>query len=381
MNQTNLDRIKDLFRERGISAALLSSPWTIAWLTGYAPPIQTGPSPFDGGPALAWWDGATLSLICSDGEAGAIRSACGDRAAVHDYAGYTLDKPLDVVERQTGVLQDVLGSWDGRGASAAVELRFLPATLFGAVQEALPNASWTPIDGELEAVRAVKTPDEITKVRAALALCDFTQAAVQKLAQGGKSELALWGELKTAMETKAGCRLPVYGDLVAGLRTAEMGGLPGTNVIQEGDPVMADIVPRLDGYWGDNCGVYYAGTPSAEMARIHDLVFDVLRRGIDAVRPGMASRDLDALLRGFVRETGFEPYPHHSGQGVGVSYHEEPRLVPHNAMQLEPDMVVTLEPGIYVPGTGGVRLEHVVLVTETGCEVLTHHLGDRPAQA
>ena len=287
MNTTNLERLTEFFGARGITAALLSNPWTVAWLTGYAPPIQTGPSPFDGGPALGWWAGGDLTLIASDAEAGAARAT---GAEVWEYAGYTIDEPLDVVERQAAVLREVLGGWDGRGADVAVELRFLPAALAGIVHEALPGAALRPVDGQLEPLRAVKTPEEIVKLRAALALCDQSQADVRMLLQPGVSEISLWGELKAGLEVRAGGRLPVLADLVAGVRTGEMGGLPGPYVLQEGDPVIADIVPRLDGYWGDICGTYFVGAPPAEMAKIRGIVHDALRRGIDAVRPGRDCR-------------------------------------------------------------------------------------------
>jgi Xaa-Pro aminopeptidase len=372
MNTTNLECLNEFFGARGVTAALLANPWTIAWLTGYAPPIQTGPSPFEGGPALAWWDGGELILIASDAEAGSLR---GLGVEVREYAGYTIDEPLDVVVRQAAALRELLGGWRGRRATVAVELRFLPAALAGIVHESLSGATLQPVDGQLEPLRAVKTPEEIAKLRAALALCDQSQADVRMLLQPGVSEISLWGELKAGLEVQAGGRLPMLADLVAGIRTGEMGGLPGAYVLQEGDPVIADIVPRLDGYWGDICGTHFVGAPPAEMAKIRGIVHDALRRGMDAVRPGVIARDLDAMLRETIRATGHEPHPHHSGHGVGVSYHEEPRLVPYNAMALAPGMVVAIEPGIYLPGVGGVRLENVVLVTQDGCEVLTKHLG------
>ena len=372
MDTTNLERLTEFFGGGASPPRCLSNPWTVAWLTGYAPPIQTGPSPFEGGPALAWWAGGELTLIASDAEAGAARAT---GAEVREYAGYTIDEPLDVVERQAAVLREVLGGWDGRGAEVAVELRFLPAALAGTVHESLSGATLRPVDGQLEPLRAVKTPEEIVKLRAALALCDQSQADVQMLLQPGVSEISLWGELKAGLEVQAGGRLPMLADLVAGVRTGEMGGLPGAYVLQEGDPVIADIVPRLDGYWGDICGTHFVGAPPAEMAKIRGIVHDALRRGMDAVRPGVIARDLDAMLRETIRAAGYEPYPHHSGHGIGVSFHEEPRLVPYNDMALAPGMVVAIEPGIYLPGIGGVRLENVVLVTQDGCELLTKHLG------
>jgi Xaa-Pro aminopeptidase len=377
MNREALTRVDDSLRGLGLDAALFSSPWTITWLTGYAPPIQTGPSPFDGGPAIGWHTAKAragdLTLIVADGEAGAARDT---GAEVIEYAGYTTDAPLDVVERQGAVVRQLLRPFegDGRGARVGVEMRFLTAPLLAAVQEALTGAKLEPIDGVLETLRAVKMPEEIVRMRDALALCDLAQTVVQARLRPGLSEIALWGEMKAGLEARAGCRLPVLADMVAGVRTGDMGGLPGGYLLQEGDPVMADIVPRLDGYWGDICGVHFVGEPSVEMARIWGIVRDTLRRGADAVHPGILAKDLDALMRNAIRDAGYEPHPHHSGHGLGVSYHEEPRIVPYNDMALEPGMIVALEPGIYLPGVGGVRLEDVVLVTPDGCEVLTRHL-------
>lgn len=118
------------------------------------------------------------------------------------------------------------------------------------------------------------------------------------------------------------------------------------------------------------------GEPSSELRKIYNIVLETLRRGIAAVRPGLKACDLDVLLRGLIRDQGYPVYPHHSGHSIGASYHEEPRIVPYNQMKLEPDMLIALEPGIYIPGVGGVRLEDVVLVTSSGCEVLTSHLGN-----
>jgi Xaa-Pro aminopeptidase len=140
---------------------------------------------------------------------------------------------------------------------------------------------------------------------------------------------------------------------------------------------MADIVPRSGGYWGDNSGIHFAGQPSSELKKVYSVVLEALRAGIQAVKPGLRACDLDSLLRSFIRDRGYPVYPHHSGHGIGTSYHEEPRIVPYNPLQLQPGMVIALEPGIYLPGVGGVRLENVVLVTESSFELLTHHLDNQ----
>jgi len=137
---------------------------------------------------------------------------------------------------------------------------------------------------------------------------------------------------------------------------------------------MLDFVARLDGYWGDNTDMHPVGTMSEPLAGAYRTAREALQSGIDAVRPGQPAGEIDGRMRAFVRRAGFDPYPHHSGHGIGTSYHEEPRIVPYNTNPLRPGMVLALEPGIYLPGIGGVRVEDVVLVTDDGAEVLTRHL-------
>jgi Xaa-Pro aminopeptidase len=371
MNHQNLERLGAHLRSLGVEAALLSSPFTLTWLTGYAPPIQTGPSPFEGGPALGWWRGGDLTLVLSDAEADAARER---GAEVREYVGYSVEEPLEVTERQAAALRALLREQGVPGAGAGAELNFLSAALARTLEDFFPVGDLRPLDGEVDALRAVKGEDEIAKVRAALALCDMGQSYARQNLQAGVTEIELWGEMKARMEVMAGGRLPVLADLVAGVRTAEIGGEPGGYALGDGDPLILDIVPRLDGYWGDNAGTYFVGGPSPEMAGAYRVVRDALHAGVEAVRPGVRARALDAMLRDRVREAGYDPYPHHSGHGIGVSSHEEPRIVPYNENELEAGMIVALEPGIYLPGAGGVRLEHVVLVTQDGCEVLTTHL-------
>jgi Xaa-Pro aminopeptidase len=300
--------------------------------------------------------------------------ACG--VEVRDYLSYTIDEPVNGSRNQAAALRDLLGPEATLSGAVGMECAFLPAVLSEVIREALPHASFRTIDGEIDPLRAVKTTEEVLLIRDALRLCDLAQAEVKARLQPGLSEIELWTSLKARLEIAAGGRLPILTDLVAGLRTAEIGGLPGEYCLQAGDPVIADIVPRLAGYWGDNAATHFTGEPPDELLKIHRTVRDALRRGVEAVRPGVRAVDLDGMLRAAIQDAGYPAYPHHSGHGIGTSYHEEPRIVPYNTLTLQPGMVVALEPGIYVPEIGGVRLEDVVLVTDDGCELLTTHLLD-----
>jgi Xaa-Pro aminopeptidase len=373
MNSEALAGLGDFFKDKKLTAALFSNPATITWLTGYAPPIQTGSNPFEGGPALGWWRDGNLTLVLSDMESGAARA---QGVEARDYVAYSIDDPVAGFPNQALALKELLGASAGLKGNLGVELNFLPATMLEVIKEALPSVKVVPLDGSFDLLHAVKTPDEIERIRASLKLCDLAQAETKRLIQPGVSEIEIWGKLKSSLEVTAGCRLPLLADFVAGDRTAEIGGLPGNYILSPGDAMIADIVPRLNGYWGDNAGTHFVGEPSTELKKMYQIVLDTLRKGIDAIKPGVRACDLDKMLRDAIQGEGYSPYPHHSGHGLGTSYHEEPRIVPYNTMQLQPGMVIAIEPGIYVPNVGGVRLEDVMLVTYDGCEVLTKHLGN-----
>ncbi len=371
MNLPALARLAETCEEKKLSSALLSDPATITWITGYSPPIQTGPNPFEGSPALGWWQAGQLTLVLSDSEVAAARSL---GIEVREYAGYSIECPPAGFQNQAAALKDVLREAGRAGGRVGVEFNFLPGSLIASLEDLLSSAELVPLDSYLAPLRAVKTPQEVDRIRAALALCDLAQTETRHLIRADVSEIELWGRVKSRLELAAGGRVPVLVDFIGGLRTAEVGGLPGSYVLRTGDPLIADIVPRLHGYWGDNCGTHFVGEPSAELRKAYQAVRTVLAAGVAAVRPGLRACDLDVQMRQAIQDGGYAGYPHHSGHGLGTTYHEEPRIVPYNTQPLQSGMVIALEPGAYIPGLGGVRLEDVLLVTDDGCEVLTRHL-------
>ena len=294
MNLPALARFAESCEEKRLSSVLLSNPATITWLTGYAPPIQTGPNPFEGGPALGWWDEGKLTLVLSDGEAGAA-GALG--LGTRDYVAYTIEGPAAGFRHQVAALKELIAaSGDGKGR-VGLEFNFLPAALLETIREALPHAELIPLDASFDLLRAVKTPDEVQRIRASLALCDLAQAETIRLMRRGMSEIDLWTQVKAALEVAAGGRLPVLADFVAGGRSADVGGLPGGYVLQDGDAVIADIVPRLNGYWGDNCGTHFVGEPPVELRKAYQVVREALCAAISVVKPGLRACDLDGQLR------------------------------------------------------------------------------------
>ena len=353
-------RLTAWLRQEKLEAALLSSPFSVDWASGHESAIETGPNPFAGGPSLLLVELDRATLLYPDCETPDLATLGLNGLA---YASYAPSGPLEPARAYVEKARELLAGKLRLGA----ELTALPAPLLGAV------AGARPIDGALPSLRAIKTPAEITAIRAALSLCDHAQAVLPSLVQPGRTELAIWGDLRAALESRAGRRLPLLADFVSGPRTGDIGGPPTSRVVAAGEWVLADIVPRLGNYWGDICGVIPAGAPNARFHELKKIAGDALDFAISLVKPGAIAGEIDRQVRAFITGRGYTPYPHHTGHGIGVSYHEEPRIVAGNPAALAEHMVIALEPGVYFPGEGGVRFEDVVLVAATGCEVLTRH--------
>lgn len=332
----------------GCDAFVASDPFTVAWLTGFAADETWGPNPFAAPPLAVVRSDASVVAIVSEDEAPAL---AGSSCEVVAYEGFTL-APLDPFAGRRAALASL-----GLSGRVAVEDGTLP----------VPGAEAVGADAlALRLLRAVKDDDEIARIRAAITLCDAGQAAARGALRGGVSELEAWGAVQNAMEVAAGERLSLLCDFASGERTGEIGGPPGARVVRDGDLTIVDLVPRLAGYWGDSCATVAVGDVPGEVRSAHARCSEALDRGLAALAPGMVAGDLDALVR-----AGLD-YPHHTGHGVGVSAHEEPRIVPGGETVLAPGMIVALEPGTY-PGPWGMRVERLALVTDTGCDVLSQH--------
>ncbi len=328
---------------------VVAHPSVVTWLTGYAPEIESGPSPFALPPIAVLGSEGSPVLVVSEDEA---EPGAATGCEIATYPGFGIG-PLDPVDAAKRALSGVLS-----GSRVAIDAGAFPAALAAGLD-------WVDVGGELALARAVKDPDEVELMRAAIAVCDAGQQAARTHAEVGLTELELWAVVRGAMESAAGTRLPVLADLVAGPRTAEIGGPPGSRVIEDGDLVLCDLVPRLAGYWGDSCATFAVGEPSDEAKEAHARARETLADLVATIRPDLVAGELDALARARLE------FPHHTGHGLGTGYHEEPRLVPASTTVLEAGMVVAMEPGTY-SGTG-VRVEQVVLVTTGGCEVLSGH--------
>jgi Xaa-Pro aminopeptidase len=229
-----------------------------------------------------------------------------------------------------------------------------------------------PLGGRVEQQRLVKDREEIDRIAGACALAD--EALEQVLSEGlaGRSEREVAVSLELAMRER-GARSPSFDSIVAaGPHGALPHAQPRDVVITPGQVVVIDWGAELDGYCSDCTRTVATGTVDDHTREIYELVRAAQLAGLEAVRAGQGGREVDAIARAMIEDAGHgEHFGHGLGHGVGLEVHEAPRLSKRSEDELQADSTVTVEPGVYLPGEFGVRIEDLVAVTEAGCEILT----------
>ena len=228
-----------------------------------------------------------------------------------------------------------------------------------------------PTTGLVEALRAVKDDLEVAAIRNAASLSDeiFRALAEEPFVGRTEQELVWWLERSFR---EAGAEAVSFVIVGAGTTAATPHADPGQRVIEKGMFVTVDAGCVVDGYCSDCTRTFSTGDPPQRLLDAYTVCLQAQLAGLGAVRPGVAGRDADAASREPIEAAGLGwAYGHGLGHGVGIEVHEAPVLRPESKDVLEPGNVVTVEPGIYLPGEGGVRIEDLVLVTADGCERLT----------
>jgi Xaa-Pro aminopeptidase len=229
-----------------------------------------------------------------------------------------------------------------------------------------------PRRGLVESLRVVKEPEELEAIRRAT---EVTNRAYERLVEepfAGRTEKELAWRMEQLFHDLGGDGLAFPVDAAAGPTAASPHAVPGDRVVQEGELVLIDAGAMLSGYCSDCTRTFAVGEVSDSLQGAYEIVREAQQAGVDAVRAGVSGREADAAARAVITDAGYgENFGHGLGHGLGLLVHEAPVLRPESEDVLAAGNVVTVEPGIYLSGVTGIRIEDLVVVTEDGCEVLT----------
>lgn len=265
--------------------------------------------------------------------------------------------------------------FSSRGRAAGVRRigyeGFIPHTRYLQFEKLARKAKFVDVAKDLLAIRAVKSADEIAKLRAAEALdCDIYEEAVKRF-RPGMTERRMAAVIKTMM-IECGEGEAFETIVCVGKNAAECHHVPDDTVWNGREPVLIDMGVRLGGYCSDLTRNILPKRMSPSYRRVYDLVRSAHDAAIAAAKPGMTGRALDKIARDVIRKGGFgKCFGHSLGHGVGLEIHEAPVASAKSDWILKPGMLVTVEPGIYLEDNLGVRIEDLILITEDGCEVLS----------
>jgi Xaa-Pro dipeptidase len=244
---------------------------------------------------------------------------------------------------------------------------------FKLLRQHVPAAEVVPAEPVMSALRAIKSEDEIAYMRRAIGI---TERALQQTVAAvlpGMSERAIANRLMIELLQAGGGMLPFQPIVLNGPNSALPHGVPGERVLQRGEIMLIDFGTTSEGYVSDITRTFIVGgEPQPRLREIYEIVQAANEAGREAAKPGVPCQEIDRAARKVIDDAGYGSYfIHRTGHGIGLEGHEEPYMVEGNEQLLEPGMTFTVEPGIYIPDFGGVRIEDDVVITEDGSESLT----------
>ncbi|MGQ5574411.1 peptidase M24 [Streptomyces sp. ZS0098] len=343
-----MDRAARQAADAGLAGLLVAPGPDLVWLTGYAPPAVT--------------ERLTLLVLAAGREPVLVVP--------------TLEAPD--AEKATGAPALALRDWtDGKDPYALTAALLDDRGRFGVsdnawalhllgLQQALPGTSYVSLTDALPMLRAVKDAAELERLAAAGAAADAAFEEIRNVRFSGRPESEVAADL-AALLRRFGHSQVDFTIVASGPNGANPHHEAGDRRIERGDMVVLDFGGLKDGYGSDTSRTVHVGEPTEEERRVHDLVREAQEAGFRAVRPGAACQDVDRAARAVIAEAGYgEYFVHRTGHGIGVTTHEPPYMIEGEERPLVPGMCFSVEPGVYLPGRFGVRIEDIVTVTDDG---------------
>jgi Xaa-Pro aminopeptidase len=352
-----LERAAEAAGTAKLSALLVAPSADLVYLAGYDPP------PLERLTCLMIRPGKPAVLVVPALERPLAESSGLDRLAQIESWNET-EHPYELV-----------GKIVGRGSRLGCSDRMWAAHLLR-LQQVIPEASFTPASAVLGALRAVKDPEELELLRRAARYADETYRQVLRSPLESTTEREV-AERLSELLLQLGHDRVAFTIVGSGPNAASPHHTPSDRTIQARDAVVLDFGGSSGGYYSDMTRTVSVRQADAELADIHGVVREAQEQAFRAVRPGVPAEDVDRAARQVIEEAGYgDLFVHRTGHGIGLEEHEGPYIVEGNEEPLRPGMCFSIEPGIYVPGRFGVRIEDIVTVTEDGAARLNHATRD-----
>ncbi|MEU6915749.1 aminopeptidase P family protein [Streptomyces olindensis] len=346
--RARMERAARAAAEAGLAGLLVAPGPDLVWLTGYTPPAVTERLTL-----LVLAPGQDPVLVVPALEAPDARQAAGAPALT--LRDWTDGKDPYAA---TAALLDARGRFGVSDNAWALHLL--------ALQQAVPGSSYASLTEALPMLRAVKDAAELELMTAAGAAADAAFEEIREVPFAGRRESEVAADLDRLLR-RHGHEQVDFTIVASGPNGADPHHEAGDRVIDRGDMVVLDFGGLKDGYGSDTSRTVHVGEPTDEERRVHDVVRAAQEAGFRAVRPGAACQDVDRAARVVIADAGYgEYFIHRTGHGIGVTTHEPPYMIEGEERPLVPGMCFSVEPGVYLPGRFGVRIEDIVTVTEDG---------------
>ncbi|MFK2824655.1 Xaa-Pro peptidase family protein [Bacillus sp. B190/17] len=351
-----LQKLMNWMKEKNIPFAFITAPENVFYLTGFRS------DPYERLLGAAVFPEAEPFLICPKLDEADARNS----GWTLEIVGYTdIENPWDMIESR-------VKSRVNHVNHIAVEKHHLNVARYEELIGRFPGAVFIAAEEKLERLRMIKDKDELALMKKAAQYADLAVEIGASAIREGKSELDIRAEVEFEIKKHGIAEMAFSTMVLTGKNAASPHGIPGHTKVQKGDFVLFDLGVMYEGYRSDITRTVAFGEISEKQRDIYETVLKAQKAAIAAIKPGMMAKDIDLTARRLITEAGYgDFFPHRLGHGLGISIHEYPNITETNELRLEEGMVFTIEPGIYVPDTAGVRIEDDVYVTEDGVEILT----------
>lgn len=369
LTEINVRKLQRLMKEREVDTLIVQSLDNFQYITGYRVPANIN---------LIYYLHRQGAILFAEADQPIMLAGAADIFDVKHFHWIKDARPTPIQsDLWLEIIKKVLEDYKITGGTVALD-PIMPYVLVDKLQKELNgNYEFVSAGEILETARAVKNEEELKVYRRAVALAEAMMRVAKDNVKDGVKEVEVAAKAEYALRMADPNAFPAWTYFVmSGDKAAYLERVATDKIIRRGEIVMIDGGCHYNGYYAEFSRHVMVGKPTAEQKRLYRVAFEAEQEAVEAIKPGVKVSKIDKIARGIIEDAGYGKYqhPHITGHGQGLEIHEAPLIGDPGQVKeytFQPGMIVAIEPGIFKPGVGGVRVEDIVLVTETGHEVLT----------